>query len=64
MWNGVLSANDIQRLDYLEIINSRDYSQQMGNMWDYSRQFFLFFIFFMSPTFPLSNLLFNKIIYL
>lgn len=30
MCQGVLSAKSVQILDYLEIINDRDYSQQMG----------------------------------
>ena len=41
MWKGMLSANNIQRLGYLEIINSKNYLQQMDNRWDYSGQIFL-----------------------
>ena len=41
MWKGVLSANNVQRLDYLEIINNMNYSQQMDNRWDHFGQFFL-----------------------
>ena len=36
----MLSENIIQRLDYLDIINNRDYSQETGNSWDYSGQIF------------------------
>ena len=43
MWQWVLSIKNIQRLNYLEKINNRDYSQQMSNMWDYLGQFFLNF---------------------
>ena len=36
MWQGVSSTKHIQRLDYLKIINSKDYSHQMVNRLDYS----------------------------
>ena len=41
MWQGVLSPKNIQKLDYLEIINTWNYSQHMSNRSDYLGQFFL-----------------------